>query len=63
MRGVRDDGAIGRDELDYEFGLTTRGVGQNKTQIASVRRSTAARHRSAARLFLAWQIAASRGSY
>jgi hypothetical protein len=35
-RGVRDDGAIGRDELDYEFGFATRGVGQNKMQIANL---------------------------
>jgi hypothetical protein len=35
-RGVRDDGAIGRDELDYEFGLTTRGVGQHEMQIADL---------------------------
>ena len=33
-RGVRDDGAIGCNELDYEFGDSTRGIGQNELQIA-----------------------------
>jgi tetratricopeptide (TPR) repeat protein len=33
-RRIRDDGAIGRDELHQEFGLATRGTGQDELQIA-----------------------------
>ena len=32
-RGVRDDGAIGCNELKCEFGDSTRSMGQNKLQI------------------------------
>jgi hypothetical protein len=35
-RRVREDSAIGRDELDNELGLATRVTGQHEMQIADL---------------------------